>query len=68
MEWDEPSRRGGEGVKTYYNFLIARNSEELNDAIYSINRDDDKIISVTQNGGLYTIFYEQYGNREEETT
>ena len=55
-------------MKTYYDFLFAKTPYELNDAIYSINRDEDKIIAVTHSGGLYTIFYERNGNREEEPT
>ncbi len=53
-------------MKPYYNYLLARSLNELDDAIHSINRDDDKIIAVTQGAGMYTIFYEQNGNRKEE--
>lgn len=36
--------------------------ESLDEMLMMINRDQDKIIAVTQSGDFYTIFYEREGN------
>ena len=36
--------------------------ESLDEMLTLINRDQDKIIAVTQSGDIYTIFYERNGN------
>lgn len=44
-----------------YSFVTI-SAESLNEMLAWINRDQDKIIAVTQNADLYTIFYEREGN------
>lgn len=48
------------------NYSVATASGETLDAILMlINRDQDKIIAVTQSGDIYKIFYEQNGNAKD---
>lgn len=44
-----------------YSFVTI-SAESLNEMLAWINSDQDKIIAVTQNADLYTIFYEREGN------
>ena len=50
--------------KVYYDFLVAV-GECLAEGIRAINQYQDKIVAVTQNGGMYTIFYERNGNDKD---
>ena len=46
--------------------VIFTHTTNLESEIAALNRCQDKIIAVTQHGNTYTIFYEAYGNKEEE--
>ena len=47
----------------YYTFITVHISD-LEQIMREINECKDKIISVTQSGNCYTIFYEMQGNEE----
>lgn len=49
-----------------YNFCTA-SADELWKILQNLNDYQDKIVGVTQNGNLYTIFYEDRGNAKEGT-
>ena len=53
--------------KVYYDFLFA-DDESLAEYIRCINQCQDKIVAVTQNGSMYTIFYERNGNDKDGDT
>lgn len=48
----------------YYTFITVHISD-LNQIMREINEHKDKIVSVTQNGDCYTIFYEMRGNEKD---
>ena len=47
-----------------YNYTLA-SASTLQETLSSLNRYQDKIIAVTQDGNYYTIFYEDEGNQKE---
>ena len=44
---------------------VTTNISTLQETIDLVNRYQDKIVAVTQNGDSYTIFLESYGNKEK---
>ena len=48
-----------------YEYVTAHISD-LQETIDIVNRYQDKIVAVTQNGDCYTIFLESYGNAEKQ--
>lgn len=50
--------------KVLYDF-ITTHADSLYEELTAINRAQDKIVAVTQNGQWYTIFYERNGNEKE---
>lgn len=50
--------------KVYYDVLFV-DGEFLDEKIRVISQCQDKIVAVTQNGGMYTIFYERNGNAKD---
>ena len=42
--------------------VITADAASLEEEINALNKYQDKIIAVTQNGNCYTIFYENGGN------
>ena len=57
----EGRKEGKSMVK--YNFVVSLSST-LTSTINSINKYGDKIIAITQDHDLYTIFFEEGGNLE----
>ena len=50
--------------EVHYSYITV-SVDDLNSTLESINRFQDKIVAVTQNGHCYTIFYEDYGNKKD---
>ena len=48
----------------FYDYISVM-AEDLAEIIHDINDCQDKIVSVTQNGMCYTIFYERRGNEQK---
>lgn len=51
-------------ARVLYDYVVA-SVFDLSQHIIEINRDQDKIIAVTQNGNYYTVFYERNGNKSK---
>ena len=47
----------------FYDYVTVMD-EDLAEIIHDINDCQDKIVSATQNGRCYTIFYERRGNEK----
>ena len=45
--------------------FVRAHATDLDQMVREINECKDKIVSVTQNGNYYTIFYEARGNEQE---
>ena len=50
--------------RVIYEFLKVHITD-LEKELSAINKCQDKIIAVTQNGNVYTIFYERNGNEKD---
>jgi hypothetical protein len=52
-------------VGTVHYAFVRAHATDLDQMVREINECKDKIVSVTQNGNYYTIFYEARGNEQE---
>ena len=51
--------------EVFYDYVVAHVGG-LREVVRDINECQDKIVAVTQNGNVYTIFYERRGNEKRE--